>query len=106
MSFRAEAAERPQSRNRERPGRGEVILSERLCENSDSNVIPKKPSIINRAGATISIGGMVLVSPFSPSVRVFTQSREAKDPRHPGRPASLSGGARFLDYAPSALRSE
>src|SRR5687768_301901 len=61
----------------------------RLCENSDSNAIPEKPSLIHRAGATISIGGMILVSPFSPSVRVFTQSREAKDPRHPGRGISL-----------------
>src|SRR5687768_12332502 len=56
-----------------------VILSARLCENSDFNAIPKKPSLINRAGATISIGGMVLVSPFSPSVRVFTQSRAQDD---------------------------
>src|SRR5687768_2189008 len=79
MSFRAEAAERPQSRNRDRPARGEVILSERLCENSDSNAIPEKPSLIHRAGATISIGGMILVSPFSPSVRVFTQSLAQDD---------------------------
>src|SRR5688500_11552378 len=61
-----------------------VILSARLCENSDSNAIPEKPSLIHRAGATISIGGMILVSPFSASVRVFTQSRAAKDLRRPG----------------------
>src|SRR5687768_12564037 len=66
-----------------------VILSARLCENSDFNAIPEKPSLIHRAGATISIGGMILVSPFSPSVRVFTQSRAAKNPRRPDR-VSLS----------------
>src|SRR5687768_16885173 len=87
MSFRAEAAERPQSRNRDRPARGEVILSERLCENSDSNAIPEKPSLIHRAGATISIGGMILVSPFSPSVRVFTQSLAQDDTHSTGHRA-------------------
>src|SRR5688500_1117827 len=61
------------------PGTTKILRFARLCENSDYNAIPEKPSLIHRAGATISIGGMILVSPFSPSVRVFTQSLAQDD---------------------------
>src|SRR5687768_3792590 len=71
-----------------------ILRFARLCENSDSNAIPEKPSLIHRAGATISIGGMILVSPFSPSVRVFTQSLARDD-------NSLSSAVHLRHAAPA-----